>query len=323
MRRALGWALVVALAAACALLAGSSPRADAQAPLPDCAPGTPPLPVPVVKVEADPGNAGRIVAGRFFTIEYDDPALTVAVQNTVLPPGAVIDGTDDGNFITLALPAAGAIPLTAKYYDLEHNGTCVQSLTYTVNVEAGDLVPAGIGATEGGGPTFKKLPKVGINTGGLPSVGLSWLCTGTQAVVPVSAVLREERVLRKRPSVTSKTLRIDLPDPCSTKSVTVTSPGVVMRFLAFRYVDEGDRVISVEHRARHGRRYWLQILQGTRVLGSLRYYVAWRPQNLSRPAAWVVAPEAAFEKARCKRPRAFEAPLGLHKYPLPPCVRHK
>jgi hypothetical protein len=111
--------------------------------------------------------------------------------------------------------------------------------------------------------------------------------------VPITAILREERDLRRRPSESSPTLRIDMPDLCQTRSVTARAPGVALRFIAgSRLVDEAIAPSASRIPATAGRRYWLQILQGTRLLASLRHYVAHRPQSGARPALWVLAPEA-------------------------------
>jgi hypothetical protein len=317
------WALAVLVAAAIVAGAATS-RTAAAGPLPDCAPGTPAPPPPTAAVTGNPATPDRIVAGRFFTIEYDDPNLIVAVQDTAGPPGTEFDGGAEGSAISVALPSAGAIPLTARYFDVQHDGTCVFSFTFTVNVEAGQLLSPGIGVGDGPldrSPGLDPLPRRGINTSGSPVLGRVWTCRGLHARVPITAILREERDLRRRPSESSPTLRIDMPDLCQTRSVTARAPGVALRFIAgSRLVDEGDRTIGVAHTATEGRRYWLQILQGTRLLASLRYYVAHRPQNGAKPALWVLAPEAAFERARCRRPPR-DSPLGIHRYPLPPCPR--
>ena len=150
-------------------------------------------------------------------------------------------------------------------------GRIVAGRFFTI-VEAGQLLAPGIGVGEGPldrAPRLDPLPRVGVNTGGPPVLGRVWTCRGLHARVPVTAILREERNLRRRPSESSSTLRIDMPDLCQARSVTAGAPGVALRFIAgSRLVDEGDRTIGVSHTATAGRRYWLQILQGTRLLAS-------------------------------------------------------
>lgn len=323
MRRALLAALAAAsLALVAALSVGG---AGAATILPDCAPGTPAPPPPTPVVTGEPSSPTRIVAGRPFTIDYTGGDGSVTVQSTTVPPGTLFDPGFDagGSVLYLSLPAAGPVPLTAHYY-LVLNGTCVHRFPFTVNVEPGDLVPAGLRVGQGelrDSPRFERLPRRGVNTDGNPAVGLSYGCTALEAIVPITAVLREERDLRRSPSPTSHTLQIAIADPCQTKSVSAVSPGVALKFVAgSSRFDEGLRTIGVEHRAKAGRRYQLQILQGDRVIGGLRYYAAFRSQNGPSPALWVVAPEAAFERARCKRPKS-PAPLGLKHYPFPPCPR--
>ena len=140
--------------------------------LPPCPPGTP-VPAPPVVTHASLFNDAlppRIVAGRPFSIEYDDPTLVTAVQQTIGPPGTVIRD-DIGGLVELTLPSPGAVTMTVVYY-VVRNGTCTFSSTYTLNVDAGDPVPAGIGATREfsprGGFAPKKLPRFGDYDGGRP-----------------------------------------------------------------------------------------------------------------------------------------------------------
>jgi hypothetical protein len=80
----------------------------------------------------------------------------------------------------------------------------------------------------------------------------------------------------------------------------------------------------VEHRFKRGARYRLRITQADRVLLQLRYYVAFgRKQTMFVQKAWVIAPEAAFKAARCRKRAPGDArdPLGYQNYPIPPCPR--
>ena len=316
-RRVLAAALAAApLALVAALSVGG---AGAQTILPDCAPGTPAPAPPTAAVTGDPSSPARLIAGRPINIEYDSPGAAVSVQSTTGPPGTVVDGGQEA--IAVTVPSAGTIPLTVRYFDTI-SGTCVHSFTFTMNVEPGSLLPAGLGVAQGdlGRAEFARLPRRGVNPDEPPSVGLRYGCNALQAVVPLIAVVREERDLRRSPSPASHTLQLQIPDPCQSRSASAVSPGIALRFLAGGDFDEGDRIFALEHRTRAARRYHLQVLQGSRVLGSLRYYVAFRPQNAAIPKLWVVAPEAAFERARCTRPKR-PAPLGYKRYPFPPCPR--
>jgi hypothetical protein len=103
--------LAAALAAASLALLGAV-AVTAQAAtttFPPCPPGTP-VPAPPVVTHASIFNDAlppRIVAGRPFSIEYDDPALVTAVQQTIGPPGTVIRD-DIGGLVELTLPSPGA-----------------------------------------------------------------------------------------------------------------------------------------------------------------------------------------------------------------------
>ena len=266
------------------------------------------------------------MAGRLIDIEYDDPTGTVAVQETIGPPGTIFDaGIADGEFVTLRLPAAGAVPMTAKYFVNSGNATCAHSFTFTLQVETGDLVPAGIGVTRPfssrGGNEFRKLPRNGDFDGSAPAPGLAFACGGSQAVVPLTALLHFERNLRRRPSASSPTLRLDVPDPCASTTRAASVPGARLRYVnSSRYENEDERLFAAEILTKEPRRFWLEMFQGTHAVGSLRFYTAWKPQSGRFPKGWVIASEADFERARCKRPSPFTG-LGFRRWPLPPCVR--
>ena len=321
-RRVLGVALA---AASLAMIGAAAGTAQNAAPvLPDCPAGTPAPAPPVVTVTGSSRSASRLVAGRPIEVQYDDPALVVAVQETIGPPGTTFDGDAGGSSATMTLPAAGAIPVTAKYYDVR-NGTCVHGLTYTLTVDAGDLVPAGVGATREfsprGGFEMRRLPRAGDYDGGPVTVGLVLPCDGAKAVVPLSVALHQERNLRRRPSASSPTVRLDVPDPCDTPTRVVASlPGVRLFYVNTSRADEGERFLVAQILTKGPRRFWVEFAQGARRLGSLRFYTAWKPQNGGFPKGWVVAPEAAFERARCRRPPS-DTPLGFRDWPFPPCVR--
>ena len=79
-------------------------------------------------------------------------------------------------------------------------GRIVAGRFFTI-VEAGQLLAPGIGG-EGPdrAPRLDPLPRAGINTGGPPVIRRFWTCRGLHARVPVTAILREERNLRRRAS---------------------------------------------------------------------------------------------------------------------------
>lgn len=312
-------ALVLAAMTAAALALASAAMGQGMPALPDCPSGTAPLTPPTPRVEGSPRFPDRVIAGRPFTIEYDT-TLGVAVQDTLGPPGTTFDGDDPtGGLVTPTVPAPGPAAFTVRYYALSGTPACVQSTTFTVDVELGDPLPARIGAAEG--PTrfiarLPRLPRVGILTTGAPVAGLLWPCTVATALVPVVAELRVERNLRRRPSASSPLTTLTLTDPCGADAFV---PGPVAS-LRHRLVFDDTRGLVVEHRWKKGARYWLRITQAGRLLGELRYYVAFRAARGRFAQTWVIAPEAAFERARCRRPPP-STPLGFRTFPLPPCPR--
>ncbi len=319
IRRVAGAALV---AVSLALLAASHGAAQSP-PLPPCPPGTPvPAPPTVTANLSAVGSPPRLVAQRPIDIQYDDPNLTVSVQSTSGPPGTVVQ-SDDGNFVTLTVPAPGRIAFTAAYY-LTRDGTCTHSFTYELDVTAGDLVPAGVGATRGfsprGGFRFTRLPTFGDYDGLKPAAGLVFACDGAKAPVPLSLVVHAERRLAKRPSAASPSVRLDVPDPCTTKTTRVTGLGLRLWFVNNDRPDEGERFFAVEVTTKVPSRFWAAFAQDVRPLGSLRFYTAWKPQNGRFPRGWVMATEAGFERARCRRPPPTTG-LGFRRWPLPPCQR--
>jgi hypothetical protein len=319
IRRVAGAALA---AASLALLAASHGAAQS-APLPPCPPGTPAPPPPTVQATlAAVGSPARLVAGRPISIEYDDPNLVVGVQSTTGPPGTVV--LDDiGDSVTLTVPAPGQVTMTADYY-VVRNGTCTFPFTYTLGVTPGDLVPAGVGVTRGfsprGGFSFAKLPRFGDFDQLKPSTGLVFRCDGAKAPVPLSLVLHAERRLARRPGPASPTVRLDVPDPCTTRTTRVVGLGVRLWFVNNDHPDEGERFFAVEVTTKAPTRFWAQFAQDARLLGSFRFYTAWKPQNGRFPSGWVIAPEAGFERARCRRPPPLTG-LGFRPWKLPPCPR--
>jgi hypothetical protein len=317
--------LLVVVVAVGALAPGAAGQGTS---FPECPPGSPPLPPPAVDVSGSPATE-RVTAGRPFTIEYDAP-IGVIVQDTLGPAGTTFLGNDaGGSSLEPTVPAAGPAGFTVRYYsaDARRGTECVQRLAFTVPVEVGDLLPArigyGLGDRIGRGERYVKLPRKGILANTNVFAGLSWTCSETTALVPVVAELRGGRDLRRAPSPTSPLARLAIPDPCQLKDAAAGVPGAVLRFDGGSAVDEGDRALAVEHRRKTGARYWLRITQGDRLLGELRYYVAFRPAARRFSAVWVLAPEAAFERARCRRPRRGDPtiPLGFRKFPIPPCPR--
>jgi hemin uptake protein HemP len=302
---------LAAVAAGCAALGGG---AAGQAQFPPCPPGAPPIPPPTVAVKGDPSAPGRIVAGRPFQIEYGGEAI---VQETAGPPGTTFSSNDLlGATVTVAAP--GPAVFTARYYD-DRVG-CSQTFSFTVNVEVGDLLIPRSGYAEGPSvreiSRFARLPRKGALTSQAPVAGIQFICFDTTGIVPVVADLRVERNLRRRPSAASPGATMTVSDPCSPKPTTILAPGARLRHTG--------EAVAVEHRFGKGARYWLRITQAGRVLWQVRYYVAFgRKQTMFVQKAWVIAPEAAFEAARCrKRARGdLRDPLGYQNYPIPPCPR--
>ena len=312
-----------ALAAGSLALIAAAHGAAQSAPLPPCPPGTPvPAPPAVSAHLSAVGSPARLVAQRPIEIGYDDPNLAVSVQSTTGPPGTVVQ-FDDGDAVTLTLPAPGRVALTAAYYVLR-GGTCTHSFTYELDVTPGDLVPAGVGATRGfsprGGFRFARLPKFGDYDGARPAVGLVYDCDGAKAPVPLSLVVGQERNLRRRPTEASPSVRLDVPDPCTTPSRSVAGPGVRLWFVNQDRPDEGERFLAAEVITKAPVRWFARFAQDVRPLGSLRFFTAWKPQNGRFPRGWVMAPEAGFERARCRRPPPLTG-LGFRPWKLPPCRR--
>jgi len=322
-RRLLAVLIALAAGAVLAAVAGSTAAGQAAFNPPDCPPGSPPIPPPTVSVEGSPASP-RVIAGRAFSIEYDPPVGTI-VHDTIGPAGTSFAFNDPtGSSAAPTVPVAGPTAFTVRYYDanVPEASACLQRLDFPVNVETGDLLPGGIGVEAGRFiGRFRKLPARGelVNTASM-LVGTAWICRSTTALVPVVAELRHEEDLRRRPTVASPLLRIDLPDPCATRAQVRSGRGVRLRYTGGPGADEGDRGIFMQPLRKQGARYALSISQGGRSLGTLRFYVAFRPQNGRFPALWVIAPEAAFSRARCHKP-SRDAPLGFRKFPIPACPR--
>jgi hypothetical protein len=312
-----------ALVAVSLALVAATHAAAQSPPLPPCPPGSAaPAPPQVSAHRASVGSPERLVAGRPISIEYDDPGLTVAVQSTTGPPGTVV-ADDIGSLVTLTLPAPGQVAMTADYF-VVRDGTCTFPFTYTLDVQPGDLVPAGVGATRGfsprGGFRFTKLARFGDYDGLKPAAGLVFACDGAKAPVPLSLVVGVERRLARRPTQASPTVRLDVPDPCTAPTKRVVGLGVRLWFVSHDRPDEGERYLALEVTSKAPTRWWARFAQDVRPLGSLRFYTAWKPQNGFYPKGWVMAPEAGFERARCRRP-PFTTGLGFRRWPLPPCPR--
>ena len=164
---------------------------------------------------------------------------------------------------------------------------------------------------------------MGTLLSGAPFVGALWVCSETTGRIPVTAELFVERALTRKPREASQVGRLTIDDPCGTQSTTAArAPGATLRFYGGPDTD-GDRTLAVQHRSKRAGRYWLRITQAGRLIGQLRYYAAFRPQAGRFSSVWVIAPEAAFEAARCRRPRRGDdrVPLGFRKFPIPPCPR--
>jgi hypothetical protein len=299
--------------------------AAGQAPFapPDCPSGTPPIPAPGVTVEGSPASP-RVIAGRPFSIEYDPP-VGVIVHDTVGPAGATFAfGDATGSSIEPTVAAAGPAAFAVRYYDanVPEAAACLHSLPFTVPVEVGDLVPGGMGISPGRFVgRIRKLPARGelVNTATV-AAGTVWNCSSTTALLPVAAELRIENDLRRRPSQASTVIRLEVADPCATRPAIASGPGVRLRFTGGFAADEGERAFLVQHLRKRGARYALSASQAGRALGRLRYYVAFRPQRGRFGAVWVIAPEAAFSRARCRKPPSSQ-PLGFRNFPIPACPR--
>jgi hypothetical protein len=315
---AVAWAAVTATATA----QGTAP--------PPCPPSTAPLPPPGVTAEGPSRDApSKIVAGRPFTITYDERA--VGVYDTAAgTPGTTLD-SPLGSLLTVTVPTPGPASFTVRYFDANATRTtaCLQSSVFTINVEAGDPVTGRTGAIEGREPRWPRggpprLPKNGFLASGPPFVGVLWACSATTGRVPVTAELFVERALTRKPGLTSQAGRLTIDDPCGTQSTTAArAPGATLRFYGGPDADAGERTLAVQHSFKQGARYWLRIMQAGRLIGQLRYYTAFRAQRGRFAAVWVIAPEAAFEAARCRRPKRGDdrVPLGFRKFPIPPCPR--
>ena len=313
-------------AAACWLAAPAAGQAPA---FPACPPSTTPLPAPTVTAQSLARDTpSRIIAGRRFSLDYDD--TTVAVQDTSsATPGTTFD-SPLGDLPTVVVPTPGPAVFTVRYFDINATraAACVWSAAFTVDVEAGDPVSGRLGAIEGPEPRFPRggpprLPARGLLTDGRPLVGLVWNCTGSTGRVPLVADLFVERRLTRPPAEASPAGRLTLDDPCDTRSVVAArAPGALLRFYGGPDPD-GERVLTAVVSSPRPARFWLRITQAGRLVAQSRYFVAFRPQNGRFPALYVIAPDAAFEAARCRRPPRGrqEFPLGFRKWSIPPCPR--
>lgn len=322
---------LVVLALGVAWAAGAATAAGQGGPAyPPCPPGSPPLPAPGVTAQGPSSDAPtRIVAGRPFTLTYDE--RVVGVQDTAAgTPGTTFD-SPIGSLLTVTVPTPGPASFTVRYFDANATRTtaCLQSSTFAIDVEAGDPVSGRTGAIEGTEPRWPRggpprLPRKGSLYSGPPFVGALWECSGATGRIPITAELFVERALARRPGQASRVGRLTIDDPCGTQSTTAArAPGATLRFYGGPDADGGERTLAVQHRFKQAARYWLRITQAGRLIGQLRYYVAFRPQAGRFAAVWVIAPEAAFEAARCRRPPRGDprAPLGFRKFPIPPCPR--
>jgi hypothetical protein len=311
--------IALALTALAAAWAAHGPPAAGQSD-PPCPPGTAPLPVPTPEVAR--GAPGGAVAGRPFRITYRE-AADVVVEDTLLPPGASFPAGGDGSGwpIEVLVAAPGPAVLTVRYRQVGVAEACLQSASFTVSVRAPDPVRGPIGYAEGattrfiGG--FRPLPRRGATLGGPPLAGVTWECDGTLSPEPVVAELRTERALRRRPSASSPAAVLTLPDPCEGVRRAAAAAGA--RITAANIFD-ATWALGVEHRARRAGRHWLRVTQGGRLVGQLRYYVAFRAQRGRFADTWVIVREPEFERARCRR-RDRATPIGTRAFPLPPCPR--
>jgi hypothetical protein len=296
---------------------------------PPCPPTTPALPAPGVTPQGPARDAPtRIIAGRPFTLDYDESV--VVVQETVsATPGTTLEGGALGDLPTVVVPTPGPAAFTVSYIDVNSTRTnaCTWSAGFTVNVEAGDPVAGRMGAIEGPEPRWPRagppaLPRKGFLSAGRPLVGALWTCSGTTGRIPVVAELFVERRLARRPTELSPAGRLTVDDPCGTQSVSAArAPGALLRFYGGPDADGGERDLTAVVSYRKGARYWLRVTQAGRLIGQARFFAAWQRQQGAYPPIWVIAPQAAYEAARCARPRrGFGGPpLGFRKWPIPPC----
>ena len=304
--------------------------AQTGAPFPACPPAATPLPAPGVSAQGPSRDApARIIAGRPFTLTYDE--TVVGVQDTASATSGTTFDNPAGSLLSVVVPTPGPAVFTVRYFDANATRAtaCVWSAAFTVNVEAGDPVSGRVGAIEGPEPRWPlrgppRLPAKGFLSGGPPLVGALWQCTGTTGRIPVVADLFVERRLARRPSEVSPAGHLTVDDPCSTESIIAArAPGALLRFYGGPDADNGERDLTAVVNFKKGARYWLRITQAGRLIGQVRYFAAWQYQHLAYPTIWVIAPQAAYEAARCHRPkRGFGGPpLGFRKWPIPPCPR--
>ena len=322
--------LVAALAAAAGWLAAT---AASQAPpgFPACPPGSPALPAPAASAQGRAQDApSRIIAGRPFDISYAD-GVTYPQDTLAGSPGIAIEGFGQGSSVTATVAAPGPATFVVRYVDANatRQTACVQSAAFTVNVEAGDPVTGRLGAIEGPEPRWPRsgpprLPKKGFLSAGPPLVGLQWPCSGTTGRIPVVAEVFVERRLAKKPTEASPAGRLTVDDPCGTENTHVArAPGATITWYGGPEADGGERDLTVVTSFKKGARYWVRITQAGRLLAQARFFTAFRAARGNLPPIWVIAPEAAFEAARCHKPRRGidAAPLGFRKWPFPPCPR--
>ena len=231
-------------------------------------------------------------------------------------PGIAIEGFGQGSSVTATVAAPGPATFVVRYFDANatRQTACVQSAAFTVNVEAGDPVTGRLGAIEGPEPRWPRsgpprLPKKGFLSSGPPLVGLLWPCSGTTGRIPVVAEVFVERRLAKKPTEASPAGRLTVDDPCGTENTHVArAPGATITWYGGPEADGGERDLTVVTSFKKGARYWVRITQAGRLLAQARFFTAFRAARGSFPPIWVIAPEAAFEAARCHRPRRGTTP---------------
>lgn len=320
------------IAVVCGALAAAGPFAAPAAgqsdPLfPPCAPGVPAPPPPAVVVEGARDSPTRIVAGRPFSLDFEGDSPADSLEAAV--PGTTLQDPRFG-VMTVVVPTPGPAAFTLRYIagGASRATACTWPHTFTIDVEEGDPVVARLGAIEGpdarwplSGPP--RLPRRGLLTTGRPLVGLQWTCTGTTSGVPLVAELFVERRLGRSPTEASPAGRL-VTDACATDDVTrARAPGALLQFIGGPDADGGERDLTALISHKRGARYWLRVTQGARLVGQSRFFVAFRGQRGRFASLYVIAPEASYVAASCRRPRRGDGrfPLGFRTWPFPACRR--
>ena len=269
---------------------------------------------------SSPETASRLVAGRPIDIEYDDPNGVVAVQETIGPPGTIFDhGVADGDPITLTLPAPGAVTMTAKYFVNSSNPGCAYSFSYTLQRRGGRPRPRrhrGDARVQprAGATTSRSCRASATSTAWPPRRASPSAAAGRRRVVPLTALLHIGAQPAQAPFGVVTDPAVGRGRPVRHEVASGLGPGraAVVREHGSPYPNEGDRFLAAEILTKKptpllGSRS----SQGTRAVGSLRFYTAWKPAE--RPL-----PQGVGHGHRGRlRARALQAPAALHRARVP------